>query len=108
MIVAGATRDEIHRALAVSDRYALPLYAKPLVVEEVSNTARQQAYAIKRYAEQRIAYIAPNGRQARRHLPLDGGDQRTFDHWLCRLSLGERVILIGCKRLNGQLVSVLP
>lgn len=108
LIVAGATRDELHAALGVGDRYTLPAYAKPLVVEEVSNTARQQAYAVKRYAEQRIAYLSKNGRQARRHLPLDSGDQRSFDHWLCGLSLGERVILVGCKRLNGSLVSVLP
>lgn len=108
LIVAGATRDELHAALGVRDRYALPAYAKPLVVEEVSNTARQQAYAVKRYAEQRIAYLSKNGRQARRHLPLDNRDQRAFDRWLCGLSLGERVILFGCKRLNGQLVCVLP
>ncbi|CAO4135980.1 hypothetical protein [Methylorubrum extorquens] len=108
LIVAGATRDELHAALGVGKRYPLPPYAKPLVVEDVSNTARQQAYALKRYAEQRIAYVAANGRQARRHLPLDSSDQRTFDRWLCRLSLGERVILVGCKRLNGQLVSGAP
>lgn len=108
LIVAGATRDELHAALGVGDRYFLPPYAKPLVVEEVGNTARQQAYAVKRFAEQRIAYLSKNGRQARRHLPLDGHDQRAFDRWLCRLSLGERLILVGCKRLNGRLVSVLP
>ncbi|MBK3403873.1 hypothetical protein H0176_24680 [Methylorubrum populi] len=108
LIVAGATRDELHAALGVGKRHPLPPYAKPLVVEDVSNTARQQAYALKRYAEQRIAYLAANGRQARRHLPLDARDQRRFDRWLCRLSLGERVILVGCKRLNGQLVSVAP
>lgn len=106
LIIAGATRDQLHGALAVGARYQLPPYAKPLVVEEVSNTARQQAYALKRYAEQRIAYLAANGRQARRHLPLDARDQRTFDRWLCKLSLGERVILFGCKRLNGRLVSL--
>ncbi|MFY9291962.1 MAG: hypothetical protein WAP03_14875 [Methylorubrum rhodinum] len=105
LIAAGATRDELHAALGVGARYELPAYAKPLVVEDVSNTARQQAYALKRYAEQRIAYLAANGRQARRHLPLDARDQRRFDRWLCRLSLGERVILVGCKRLNGQLES---
>ncbi|TXN26233.1 hypothetical protein FV232_02975 [Methylobacterium sp. WL30] len=107
LIVTGATRDELHAALGVGDRYPLPPYAKPLVVEDVSNTARQQAYALKRYAEQRIAYLGKNGRQARNHLPLDGCDQRTFDRWLCGLSLGERVILVGCKRLNGQLVSLM-
>lgn len=108
LIVAGATRDELHAALGIGRRYPLPPYAKPLVVEEVSNTARQQAYALKRYAEQRIAYLGKNGRQERNHLPLDARDQRNFDRWLCRLSLGERVILVGCKRLNGKLVSVLP
>ncbi|WP_426219963.1 hypothetical protein [Methylobacterium sp. NFXW15] len=108
LIVAGATRDELHAALGVGTRYYLPPYAKPLVIQEVSNTARQQAYALKRYAEQRIAYLGKNGRQARRHLPLDSSDQRIFDRWLCGLSLGERVILVGCKRLNGQLVSLLP
>lgn len=107
LITAGATRDELHAALGVGDRYPLPPYAKPLVVEEVGNTARQQAYTLKRFAEQRIAYIGENGRQARRHLPLDSRDQRAFDRWLGRLSLGQRVILVGCKRLNGKLVSVL-
>jgi len=108
LIVAGATRDELHAALGVGARYPLPPYAKPLVVEEVGNTARQQAYALKRFAEQRIAYLGKNGRQARNHLPLDGHDQRTFDRWLSELTLGERLILVGCKRLNGRLVSVLP
>lgn len=108
LIVAGATRDELHAALGVGARYRLSPYAKPLFIEDVSNTARQQAYALKRYAEQRIAYRGKNGRQARRHLPLDSGDQLTFDRWLCELSLGERVILVGCKRLNGHLVSVVP
>lgn len=106
LITAGVTRDELHAALGVGDRYPLPPYAKPLVVDEVSNTARQQAYALKRLAEQRIAYIGKKGRQERNHRPLDGRDQRTFDRWLCRLGLGERLILIGCKRLNGQLVSL--
>lgn len=106
LIVTGATRHELHAALAVGARYILPPYAKPLVVEEVSNTARQQAYALKRFAEQRIAYIAKNGRQARNHKPLDAADQRRFDRWLCELSIGERVFLFGCKRLNGHLVGV--
>lgn len=108
LIVAGATRDELHASLGVDERYPLPPYAKPLVVEEVGNTARQQAYALKRLAEQRIAYRGKNGRQERKHLPLDGRDQRRFDRWLCRLSLGERMILVGCKRLNGRLVSLVP
>ncbi len=108
LIVAGATRDELHAALGVGKHHRLPPYAKPLVVEEVGNTVRQQAYALKRLAEQRVAYIGKNGRQERNHLPLDGHDQRRFDRWLCGLSLGARVILIGCKRLNGRLVSLVP
>ncbi|KQO66389.1 hypothetical protein ASF18_12950 [Methylobacterium sp. Leaf89] len=106
LITAGATRDELHAALRVGDRYPLPPYAKPLVVEAVSNTARQQGYALKRYAEQRIAYRGKNGRQERNHKPLDAADQRRFDRWLCELNVGERVFLFGCKRLNGRLVGV--
>ncbi|MEA1831274.1 hypothetical protein U8607_04175 [Methylobacterium durans] len=101
---AGATRKGLHAALAIGSSNTLDDYAKPLVIKEVTNTARQQAYALKRFAEQRMAYKADNGRRARRSLPLDTADQLTFDRWLCELSSGERVFLFGCKRLNGQLV----
>lgn len=105
-LVAGATREELAAALAVDHRFPLARYAKPVVICEVGNTARQQAYSLKRFAEQRAAYRAKNGRQARRGLPLDAADQRRFDRWLCELSVGERVFLFGCKRLNGHLVGV--
>ena len=105
-LVAGATREELTAALAVGRRYPLAPYAKPVVIDDVGNTARQQAYSLKRFAEQRAAYRALNGRQARRRLPLDAADQRRFDRWLCELSVGERVFLFGCKRLNGHLVGV--
>jgi hypothetical protein len=101
LIVAGATIEQLKEALALGPRYKLAPYAKPVQVKAIKALGRQLGYSLKRFAEQRIAYVDDQGRQNRRHLPLNSPDQATFDLWLSGLKLGDRLFLYGCRRRGG-------
>jgi hypothetical protein len=103
LIVAGATVEQLKEALALGPRYKLAPYAKPTQVKPIKALGRQLGYSLKRFAEQRIAYDDDQGRQNRRHLPLDSRDQATFDLWLSDLKPGDRLFLYGCRRRGGVL-----
>jgi len=105
LITAGATVDQLKAALAIGPRYKLAPYAKPVQVKPIKALGRQLGYSLKRFAEQRIAYIDEQGRQNRRPLPLNSPDQAAFDHWLQTLKLGDRLFLFGCKR-RGTVLSI--
>ena len=103
LITAGASPDQLKEALALGPRYKLAPYAKPVQIKPIKALGRQLGYALKRYAEQRVAYVDDQERQNRRHLPLNSPDQAVFDLWLQNLKLGDRLFLYGCKRRGGVL-----
>jgi len=103
LITAGATIEQLKEALAQGPRYKLARYAKPVQAKRIKALGRQLGYSLKRLAEQRVAYIDDQGRQNRRHLPLNSPDQGAFDLWLQSLKLGDRLFLFGCKRRGGVL-----
>jgi hypothetical protein len=72
-------------------------------IKPIKALGRQLGYSLKRFAEQRIAYNDEQGRQNRRHLPLNSPDQAAFNLWLSDLKLGDRLFLYGCRRRGGVL-----
>lgn len=104
LVTGGASTAELKQALSVSRKH-VAAHAKPLKVQEVDNLGRQLGYAVKRFAEQRVAYIDGQGRKNRRHLPLKAADQARFDAWLCDLTVGERLFLVGCHRHGSKLLA---
>jgi hypothetical protein len=105
LITAGASPEQLKKALALGPRYKLPPYAKPVQIKPIKALGRQLGYSLKRFAEQRVAYDDDQGRQNRRHLPLNSPDQATFDLWLHSLRSGDRLFLFGCKR-RGTVLSI--
>ena len=68
-VVAGAAKEDLRSTLYIQPRYRVRRPgARLLVISKVDDLPRQVAYSLKRFVEERRAYIASNGRQHRRHL----------------------------------------
>lgn len=99
IICCGLERNELKKLLRIESRYrTIRPRQRMLQIVDVGNLERQFMYAQKRFVERRIAYICKNGRQHRRHLPLNAKDQLEFDGWLNKLSSGGRNVCFGLSR----------
>ncbi|MGC1576060.1 MAG: hypothetical protein WA813_08035, partial [Beijerinckiaceae bacterium] len=109
MIIAGARKEHIASVLKLRtrDKKRLQPHAKPIKFSSVKNLARQIGYANKRYLEQRIAYIDGQGRQNRKHWPLDVSDGDAADAWLAGMGIFDRDFHVGCGWRAGKL-ALLP
>ena len=109
MIIAGARKEHIASVLKLRtrDKKRLQPHAKPIKFSSVENFARQIGYANKRYLEQRIAYIDGQGRQNRKHWPLDVSDGDAADAWLAGMGIFDRDFHVGCGWRAGKL-ALLP
>jgi hypothetical protein len=98
LITAGAQKDELKETFAIEKRYRrLRPRQRIVVVENVGDLSAQFSYAVKRFVEQRVAYISPStGRQDRNHLPPPSALWAEHDAWLHALPLGSRNMAFGC------------
>jgi hypothetical protein len=99
-IVAGEAKDDLRNALQIEKHHrSRGSNQKLLKIIAVEHLGPQLAYCLKRFVEERRAYLSPNtGRQARRHLPPQPEHWAEHDAWLLRLPLGARTIAYGCSR----------
>ena len=67
---------------------------------------RALGYAIKRKPEQRIAYVAQNGRQHRRKVRLPVKQFYEHENWLATQTIDERLFLYGLRRHGHQLLPI--
>jgi hypothetical protein len=98
-IVAGAEAD-LRKAFQIEKYHRRRGSNQKLVkIIAVASLGRQLAYSVKRFVEERRAYISSEtGRQARRHLPPQPEHWAEHDAWLLGLPLGARTIAYGCTR----------
>jgi hypothetical protein len=99
-IVAGAAKDDLRKAFQIGKhRRSRGSNQKLLKIIAVERFGRQLGYSVKRFVEERRAYISSEtGRQARRHLPPQPEHWAEHDAWLLGLPLGARTIAYGCTR----------
>jgi hypothetical protein len=99
-IVAGANKHDLRKAFKIEKHHrSRGSNQKLLKIIAVERLGRQLGYSVKRFVEERRAYISPKtGRQARRHLPPQPEHWAEHDAWLLGLTLGARTIAYGCTR----------
>jgi hypothetical protein len=99
-IVAGANKHDLRKAFKIEKHHrSRGSNQKLLKIIAVERFGRQLGYSVKRFVEERRAYISPKtGRQARRHLPPQPEHWAEHDAWLLGLTLGARTIAYGCTR----------
>jgi hypothetical protein len=99
-IVAGAAENDLRNAFQIEKHHrSRGSNQKLLKIIPVEHLGPQLAYCLKRFVEERRAYIsAKTGRQARRHLPPQPEQWAEHDAWLLGLPLGVRTIAYGCSR----------
>lgn len=93
-IVAGAAKDDLRKAFKIEKHHrSRGSNQKLLKIIAVECLGRQLGYSVKRFVEERRAYISlKTGRQARRHLPPQPELWAEHDAWLLGLPLGARTI----------------
>jgi hypothetical protein len=106
-VIAGSSQQELRRSLRIENRYREHRpNGKPVMVKPVKRLGRNIAYSLKRFVEERRAYISDKtGRQGRRHLPPQQADWAEYDAWLLTLPLGARTIAFGCTRRGSTFYS---
>ena len=99
-IVAGAAKNDLRNAFQIEKHHrSRGSNQKLLKIIGVEHLGLQLAYCVKRFVEERRAYVSAKiGRQARRHLPPQSKDWAEHDAWLLGLPLGARTIAYGCTR----------
>lgn len=106
-IIAGPSHDALEQALTSSKAESTAAGSKPLVINPIGRLpGRRAAYCLKLCAEQRVAYKDETGRRNRRHLPLQAPDQFYFDHALCSLDVGTRMLWFDARPYLPDIIQI--
>lgn len=78
----------------------------PVKVNRLKHPMRAVSYLWKPFFQRRISYVAPNGRQAARKLPLRPKQLREVASYFADKAPTERLLFIGIRRRGQELVKV--
>lgn len=103
-VAAGAPKEVLKHAFQIETSYRETRpHNKLVMVTPVENLGARLAYSLKRFVEERRAYISTtNGRQHRRHLPPRLEHWLEHDKWLLSLPIGARTVAFGCHRVGNR------
>jgi hypothetical protein len=105
VVVAGASKEQLRDAFGIARRYHRDPQEKLHHVKAVHGLGRALGHALTYFLARRVAYITNTGRQGRRSMPLQREQLAELGAWHASLKSGERVVLFGCRRHGGGLVT---